>query len=98
MFFEEEEFVRERARQRRRAQQKKYSSQHIPEPEPPKKPCSNGYKYKFHPDPRFDPSEYLLTDEIRTRRLVGNYREELRRFRWGLYRVYGAQFNVLIRF
>lgn len=49
-------------------------------------------KYRLHPDPDFDPNEYLLADEIQNHRPPSKFRDALRRHRWGLYRIFGMTF------
>ena len=42
-------------------------------------------KYALHPDPSFDPHEYLLAEEIRNRTIPDKYSLQLRKYRFGLY-------------
>ena len=54
---------------------------------------SKSFRYKLHPDPDFDPLEYLLTKEIKEH-IYGreSYYREIKKLRFGIYRVYGMFF------
>ncbi len=60
-------------------------------------PKTKTYKYRLHPDPTFDPSEYLLADDIRSRRPETSFRKELQRHRFGFYRFYGKTFSLFAK-
>lgn len=51
---------------------------------------SKKFRYKLHPDPNFDPLEYILTKEIKEN-VLGHesYQREIKNLRFGIYRVYG---------
>jgi hypothetical protein len=54
------------------------------------------FKYKFHPDPDFDPLEYLLSKEIKENVLAEeSFKREIKKLRFGIYRAYGKLFNKL---
>ena len=52
------------------------------------------FRYKFHPDPNFDPLEYLLTREIKES-VDGreSFKRELKKLRFGIYRAYGMEIS-----
>lgn len=48
------------------------------------------FRYKLHPDPNFDPLEYLQTKEIKENVLGhDSFKREIKKLRFGIYRVYG---------
>jgi hypothetical protein len=48
------------------------------------------FKHKLHPDPDFDPMEYLLTKEIKENVLgQESFKREITKLRFGLYRTFG---------
>jgi hypothetical protein len=102
MFFEEEYFEREHEKARQRAYQKAHPSfakgTKRSSRASSKTSAQNGFKYSFHPDAEFDPSEYLIAEEIRSRKPPCKLRDEIMRYRFGLYRVYGnlCHFCVLL--
>ena len=108
MFWDDEVFEKEAQRQRERTQWKagqKSKSSTYPSSGNGARHSSSGNgnkgnrpyakaKFRLHPDADFDPSEYLLADEIQNHRPPSKFRDALRRHRWGLYRIYGVLLNV----
>ena len=77
---------------RRNFMRDKFKSSDAPGPSSGKKKTK--FKYKLHPDPDFDPLEYLISKEIKENVLAQeSFKREIKKLRFGIYRAYGKLFN-----